>query len=241
MKTELVITPIKYLELSITKAIYFQQRNVLDSLGFIFHSLTAWVWICICLTGWIMSSFMSAWYFSYKSYVTEYLSLTEVFIQHEKSAHMTSRWHIQDQSVIYKCMLTHIPRIHKRVSNTPPHHSRNKTQCLFIDQQLQKMTMTVLLNTYSFLACFPSGLVFSVAQETVFHWSGRVYVIHGDGECIVLSLYRWSSNSTCIQSVIARATGCELLNSVKLNNLPSILPGSLFKYVQYPYTNSGYS
>lgn len=157
MKTELVITPIKYLELSITKAIYFQQRNVLDSLGFIFHPLTARVWICIylSLTGWIMSSFMSAWYFSYKSYVTEYLSLTKVFIQHEKSAHMTSRWQIQDQSVIYKFMLTHIPRIHKRVSNTPPHHSRNKTQCLFIDQQLQQMTkwqfcwiLTVFLHVF---------------------------------------------------------------------------------------------
>lgn len=52
MKTELVITPIKYWEPSITKAIHFQQRNVFDSLGLICLPLTAWVWTCVSQAEW---------------------------------------------------------------------------------------------------------------------------------------------------------------------------------------------
>lgn len=48
-----------------------------------------------------------------------------------------------------------------------------------------------LFNTYSFLARFPAGLVFSVAQETIFHWSGRMYIIHVEGPCsFYLIFYR---------------------------------------------------
>lgn len=69
---------------------------------------------------------------------------------------MTSRRQIQDHAVIQKSILTHIPRIHKRVSNTPRHHSIKGKPMLVYRQTAAKddkmthfcFTRTVFLHVF---------------------------------------------------------------------------------------------